>query len=32
VVPKDFELRRKIMGEAHCSQYSIHTRTNKMYH
>jgi hypothetical protein len=31
VVPKDFELHRKIMDEAHCSQYSIHPRTNKMY-
>jgi hypothetical protein len=31
VVPKDFELHRKIMGEAHCSQYSIHPGTNKMY-
>jgi hypothetical protein len=24
VVLKDFELRRKIMDEVHCSQYSIH--------
>jgi hypothetical protein len=24
VIPKDFELRRKIMDEAHCSRYSIH--------
>jgi hypothetical protein len=31
VVPKDFELRCKIMDEAHCSWYSIHPRTNKMY-
>jgi hypothetical protein len=31
VVPKDFELRRKIMDEAHCSRYSIHPGTNKMY-
>jgi hypothetical protein len=31
VVPKDFELRRKIMDEAHCLQYSIHPGTNKMY-
>jgi hypothetical protein len=31
VVPKDFELRRKIMDEAHCSRYSIHLGTNKMY-
>jgi hypothetical protein len=31
VVPKDFELRRKIMDEVHCSRYSIHSETNKMY-
>jgi hypothetical protein len=31
VVPKDFELHRKIMDEAHCSWYSIHPGTNKMY-
>jgi hypothetical protein len=31
VVAKDFELRRKIMDEAHCSWYSIHPETNKMY-
>jgi hypothetical protein len=31
VVLKDFELHRKIMHEAHCSQYSIHPGTNKMY-
>jgi spore coat polysaccharide biosynthesis predicted glycosyltransferase SpsG len=31
VVPKDFYLRHKIMEEAHCSRYSIHPRTNKMY-
>jgi hypothetical protein len=31
VVPKDFELRRKIMDEVQCSQYSIHLGTNKMY-
>jgi hypothetical protein len=31
VVPKDLELRRKIMDEAHCSRYSIHPRSNKMY-
>jgi hypothetical protein len=31
VVPKDFELCCKIMDEAHCSQYSIHPGTNKMY-
>jgi hypothetical protein len=32
VVPKDFDLRCKIMEEAHCSRYSIHPGTNKMYH
>jgi hypothetical protein len=31
MVPKDFELHRKIMDEAHCSWYSIHSGTNKMY-
>jgi hypothetical protein len=31
VVPKDLELRRKIMDETHCLQYSIHLGTNKMY-
>jgi hypothetical protein len=31
MVPKDFELHRKIMDEAHCSWYSIHSETNKMY-
>jgi hypothetical protein len=31
VVLKDFELRRKIMDETHCSRYSIHSETNKMY-
>jgi hypothetical protein len=31
VVLKDFELRHKIMDEAHCSRYSIHLGTNKMY-
>jgi hypothetical protein len=31
VVPKDFELHHKIMDEAHCSWYSIHLGTNKMY-
>jgi hypothetical protein len=31
VVPKNFELHRKIMDEAHCSRYSIHPGTNKMY-
>jgi hypothetical protein len=31
MVSKDFELRRKIMDEAHCSRYSIHPITNKIY-
>jgi hypothetical protein len=31
VVLKDFELHRMIMDEAHCSRYSIHLGTNKMY-
>jgi hypothetical protein len=31
VVPKDFELHRKIMEEEHCSRYSIHPGINKMY-
>jgi hypothetical protein len=31
VVPKNFELRRKIMDEAHCSRYSLHLGTNKIY-
>jgi hypothetical protein len=31
VVLKDFALHHKIMDEAHCSWYSIHSGTNKMY-
>jgi hypothetical protein len=31
MIPKEFELRRKIMDEAHYSRYSIHPGTNKMY-
>jgi hypothetical protein len=31
MVLKDFELHRKIMDEAHCSRYSIHLGTKKMY-
>jgi hypothetical protein len=31
VVLKDFGLHRKIMDEAHCSRYSIHSGTHKMY-
>lgn len=32
VVPKDHELRQKIMDKAHMSKYSIHPESNKMYH
>jgi hypothetical protein len=31
VVLKDLELHHKIMDEAHCSRYSIHLGTNKIY-
>jgi hypothetical protein len=31
MVPKDLKLCHKIMDEAHCSRYSIHPGTNKMY-
>jgi hypothetical protein len=31
VVPKNFELRQKILAEAHEYQFSIHTGSNKMY-
>ena len=31
VVPKNFELRNKILDEAHESQFSIHPGSNKMY-
>jgi hypothetical protein len=31
VVPKDLELHRKIIDDAHYSRYSIHPVTNKMY-
>ena len=31
VVPKDFELRNKILDEAHTSMLTIHPGTNKMY-
>jgi len=31
VVPKDFELRKLILDEAHLSWYSIHPGSNKMY-
>jgi hypothetical protein len=32
VVPKNDELRRKILDEAHQSKLSIHLGSNKMYH
>jgi hypothetical protein len=32
VVPKDLELRKKILDEAHLSKFSIHPGSNKMYH
>ena len=31
VVPKDLELRKQILDEAHLSRYSIHPGSNKMY-
>jgi hypothetical protein len=31
MVPKNFELHRKIMDRTHCLWYSIHPRTNQMY-
>jgi len=31
VVPKDLELRKRILDEAHLSRYSIHPNSNKMY-
>ena len=31
VIPRDFNLRRKILDEAHQSKYSIHPGSNKMY-
>jgi hypothetical protein len=31
VVSKDYDLHSKIMDEVHCSRYSIHLGTNKMY-
>ena len=31
VVPKDFELRKQILDEAHLSRLSIHPGSNKMY-
>jgi hypothetical protein len=32
VVPKNLELRKKIMDEAHLSKFSVHPDSNKMYH
>jgi len=31
VVPKDLELRKQLLDEAHLSRYSIHPGSNKMY-
>ena len=31
MVPKDLELRKKILDEAHLSRLSIHPSSNKMY-
>jgi hypothetical protein len=32
VVPKNLELRKKILDEAHLSRFSMHPGSNKMYH
>jgi hypothetical protein len=32
VVPKNPELRKKILDEAHLSKFSMHSGSNKMYH
>jgi hypothetical protein len=32
VVPKDPEIRKKILDEAHLSKFSMHPGSNKMYH
>jgi hypothetical protein len=32
VVPKNPELRKKILDEAHLSKFSMHPDNNKMYH
>jgi hypothetical protein len=32
VVPKDLELRKQILDEAHLSKFSMHPGSNKMYH
>ncbi|WVZ63516.1 hypothetical protein U9M48_013141 [Paspalum notatum var. saurae] len=31
VVPKDMELRKKILDEAHTSMFTLHPGSNKMY-
>jgi hypothetical protein len=31
VVPKNFELGKKILDEAHLTRYSIHPGSSKMY-
>ena len=31
VIPKDLELQKRILDEAHLSRYSIHPGNNKMY-
>jgi hypothetical protein len=32
VIPKNPELRKKILDEAHLSKFSMHPKSNKMYH
>jgi hypothetical protein len=32
VVPKNLELRKKLLDEAHLSKFSMHPGSNKMYH
>jgi hypothetical protein len=32
VVPKDLELRKKVLDESHLSKFSMHPGSNKMYH
>ena len=32
VITKNPELRKKILGEAHLSKFSMHPGSNKMYH
>ena len=31
-VPADNELKRQIMEEAHCTLYTVHLSSTKMYH